>query len=107
MTAMKLVASAWARTTNNLILRGGPGTAHKWLATIQKDVLVQALADPSNGWVNVQVSGCLSDTHPGKVFSEPHEGSSLQAVRSAASWERKMFTGWVSTRYLQVIDGPQ
>lgn len=106
MTAMKLVAGAWAAATNNLVLRDGPGTANKWLATIQKDVLVQALADPVSGWVKVQVSGWVSDAHPGKVFSEAHEKSSLQAVRSAASWERKTFDGFVSTKYLKVIDGP-
>lgn len=106
MTAMKMVASAWARTTNNLILRDGPGTAHKRLATIQKDVLVQALSDPVGGWVKVKVGGWVSPSYPGKVFSEDHEGSSLQAVRSAVSWERKQFTGYVSTKYLKVIDGP-
>lgn len=103
---MKLVAGAWAVATNNLILRNGPGTTHKWLATIQKDVLVQALTGPVNGWVKVEFSGWVSPDYPGKVFSEDHKKSSVKAMRSGESWQRQTFTGYVSTKYLKVIDGP-
>lgn len=106
MTTMKLVAGARATTTHNLILRNGPGTTRKWLATIQKDVMVRALGEPANGWVEVEVSGWVSSAQPGKVFSEAHEKSSVKAIRSAELWEWKTFTGHASTRYLKVIDGP-
>lgn len=106
MATMKLIAGAWVATTRNLILRGGPGTKYKWLATIKKDVLAQALADAVGGWVKVKVTGWVSAAYPTKVFSEDHEKSSVKADRSASTWERKEFIGFVSTEYLKVIDGP-
>jgi hypothetical protein len=104
---MRLAQGALASVNTgekNLILRNGPGTQHKWLATIRSDVLVRLLADPVNGWAQVEINGHTLD---GKtIYSEPDERSSIEATRGAAQWQQITLTGYVSVRYLKVVDGP-
>ena len=104
---MKLAQGALASVNTgdkNLILRNGPATQHKWLATRRSNVLVRMLADPADGWVQVEINGHTLD---GKtIYSEPDEKSSIEATRSVAQWQEITLTGYVSARYLKVIDGP-
>ncbi len=103
---MKLVKGAQARTTTGLRLREGPGTAYDTKAILKAGVLVRAIADPVDGWCEVEVNGRTLD---GKtIYSEPDTTSSVEATRSglAAGWEQITLTGFVGTGYLAVIDGP-
>lgn len=104
---MRLVLGSQATTTVNLILRDGPGTTHKRVITILKDGIVRAVADPLKEWVEVEVDGWVTPSDMKHVYSDDHLKSNVKAMRAPAVWERKTFHGWVSTRYLQVIDGPQ
>ena len=88
----------------NLILRNGPGTQHKWLATIRSDVMVRLLADPAGGWAKVEINGHTLDGRT--IYSDPDERSSIEATRGRSAWQQIALTGYVSIRYLVVIDGP-
>ena len=105
---MKLVYNAQARTTSNLNLRKGPGAGFVVVATLIKDVLVRAVANPKNGWCEVEVTGNIRD---GKTLrTEPDDRSSIQATRDTgtpSSWKHDTWRGFVNTTYLTVIDGPQ
>jgi len=88
-----------------LRLREGAGVGHKQVAVLQAGVLVRLLADPASGWVLVEVNGHTLD---GKtIYSEPDAASSVEATRGpAAEWQAVTLTGYVSIRYLEVVDGP-
>lgn len=104
---MKLVLGSQATTTVNLILRDGPGTTHKRVITIMKHSIVRAITNPLNEWIKVEVDGWVTPGDTKHVYSDDHLKSNVKAMRAPAVWERKTFSGWVSARYLQVIDGPQ
>lgn len=100
---MRLTKGAVGRTKSGLRLRAGPGVDHKQVAVLKVDVLVRLLADPAGGWAQVEVNGWTLD---GKtVYSEPDTASSVEATRGAV-WQAVTLTGYVNTRYLDVVDGP-
>jgi hypothetical protein len=104
---MKMVKDGVVRATANLNLRSGPGASHPRLATIQRDVLAQVLADPAGGWVKVQVDGWARASKPNVVHCEPDERASVEATRAADDWQAVSLVGFVSTGYLVVVDGPK
>jgi len=103
---MRLAKGAVGRTTTGLRLRVGPGVDHKQVATLKAGVLVRLLSDPVSGWAQVEVNGHTLD---GKtIYSEPDAASSIEATRGpAAEWQAVTLTGYVSTRYLKVVDGSE
>jgi hypothetical protein len=104
---MKLAKGAVGRVNTgekNLILRNGPGAQHKWLATIRSGVLVRLLSDSVNGWAQAEINGHTLDGRT--IYSDPDERSSIEATRGRSAWQQIALTGYVSIRYLVVIDGP-
>ena len=100
---MKLVVNAQAKTKSNLRLREGAGTSFATIAILQTDVIVVALESSVKNWVRVKVNGWTLDDK--KIYSEPDERSSIKATRNK-TWKQVTLTGYVSTTYLTVIDGP-
>jgi uncharacterized protein YraI len=104
---MKLVHDSQATATANLILRDGPGTTYKRIITIMKHSIVRVTADPTGAWVKIEMDGWVTPDDAKYAYSDDHLKSSVKAARTSTVWERKTFSGWVSARFLQVIDGPQ
>jgi len=104
MTLSIIVPGALLRATVNVNLRDWEAVTAKRLATVQANVLMRALGPVVNGWVKVEVSAYRHDDYPDRLFSEPDQRSSVEARRGG--WEPETLTGYVSARFVVVVDGP-
>lgn len=104
---MTIVAGALLRATANVNLRDGPAVTALRQATVQAGVLMRALGPAVNGWVEVAVEAHRHSDFPDRLFSEPDKRSSVEARRDASAWQTETLCGFVSVRFVMVIDGPK
>jgi len=108
---MRIVNGSKLRVNVRLSLRDAPTTTAPRIMVVHPGVQVEALAPPTNNWLWAVVRGWEHDAHPGKVFSEAHANSSIQAQRGGGlGWLRVEQMGYLSMSnpsWLTGEDGPE
>ena len=114
---MVIAAGGQVRTTSGLKVRSAPdpSTPANVLAIAVMDAILHPVASPVSGWVQVELRG-WARADGRQLYIEPDERSGVKAtvaqpgkletVSEAEGWRFVRLAGFVSTRYVSVIDGP-
>ena len=111
---MRVAAGGLVRATSGLNFRAGRGTNHERLAVLVKDVLLHSLEGIVDGWVYARLYGwqlgksseLLFDPYATATKKATLTGGVATVVAKDGQWNLVTLDGYVSSKHIVAVDGP-